>query len=199
MTETTEWDQWRGSWQTREPTSDELKESMARFRRATRRDSTIRAIEWVITVLAIVFPLVAMRHAANVIEATLGIGALLIVTSVASFRAWNRRAERTALGSSAREFDDAVRALRRAELKFVRFIWLVLGVEGAFAGVWWYGGLAVHHSALSPVAVGMLWIPLLLVVMTLVWSARLKSDAMRELEALAHREPAASAVDGGGP
>ena len=185
MTETTDWEQWRSSWQRQTPTPRELDEAIARFERANRRDTTLRVIEWVVVALGVVFPVAAMGHAANVIEAVLGIGATAIVLGVAAFREWNRRAERTALGTSAQEFDDAVRALRRLELRFVRVLWLVLAVEGVFAAVWWYGGISVHHDVISPVAVGMLWLPLIVVAATLVWSIRLRASARRELDALA--------------
>jgi hypothetical protein len=188
MTETTEWGQWRGSWQTRAPTSEELDGAMTRFERAMRRYRVMRVAEWAIVVLAVVFPLLAIRHAADAVEATLGIGAAVIVLSVAVFRSWNRHAERVALGTSAREFDEAVRTVRYVELRFTRFLWLVLGVEGVFAAVWWYGGLEVHHGILTSIAVWMLWVPLAVVVVTLAWSVRLRARAKRELAALAVRD-----------
>ena len=196
MTESADWDRWRGSWQTQEPTSHELDDATARFHRATQREAVIRVIEWAIVVLAVVFPVVAIRHAANLLEATLGMGAAIIVLGVAAFRAWHGRAERAALGASTREFDDAVRSLRGAELRFVRYLWFVLGVEGVFAAVWWYGGLEVHHNPLGPIAIAMLWVPLLLVAMALAWSVRLRADALRELASLAGRETAVPTSDG---
>ena len=196
MTRTNEWDDWRGAWHTSGSTPRELDAAMTRFDQAKRRDSILRVVEWTVVALAVVFPLVAMRHAANVVEATLGIGAVAIVLMVASFRAWNRRAESAALGASARHFDDAVRSLRRAELRFVRFLWLVLGVEGAFASAWWYGGIEVHHDVLAPIAVTMLWLPLSVVALTLAWSMRLYADARRELAAPAGREGVADEADG---
>jgi len=183
MTETTDWTRWRGSWQTRGPTPEELTTAVTRFHRAKRRAGILLAIEWAIVGLAVVFPVMAMRHAANAAEAALGIGAIVIVLGVAGFRARNRRAERHALGTSGREFEDAVRSLRQAELRFVRFLWLVLGVEGVFAAAWWYGGMKVHHSPLSAIAVGMLWLPLLIVAITLGWSIRLRNTATREISA----------------
>jgi hypothetical protein len=195
MTDTTDWDLWRGSWQTQQPTSLDLDEAMARFEHARRRDSTIRVIEWVIVGLAVVFPIVAMRHAANLIEATLGIGAAIIVLGVAALRHWNRRAERTALGASARDFDHAVRSMRLAEFRFVRFLWLVLGLEGVFATVWWYGGIAAHHSVFAPIAFAMLWLPLTVVAATMIWSVRLRADALRELSALRLRETTRTSDD----
>ena len=183
MTETSDWEQWRSSWQTQTPTPRELDDAIARFERAKRRDSILHIIEWAVVALGAAFPVVAMFHAANFIEAVLGSGAATIVLGVAAFREWHRRGERTALGASVQEFDDAVRVLRRTELRFVRFLWLVLAVEGVFAGVWWYGGINVHHDVSSPLAVGMLWLPLLVVAVTLVWSIRLRADARRELEA----------------
>ena len=191
MTETTDWDQWRGSWQTRAPTSQDLDSAMTQFERAMRRDAVMRGIEWAIVVSAVVFPLFAIRHAANAVEATLGIGAAVIVLGIAVFRGWNRYAERVALGTSAREFDEAARSLHHAELRFARFLWLVLGVEGVFAAVWWYGGIEIHHGALTPIAVWMLWVPLAVVVVTLAWSVRLRAGAKRELAALAVRSGAA--------
>jgi hypothetical protein len=147
--------------------------------------------------MGVVFPLAAIRHAANAVEATLGIGAVVIVVGVAAFRGWNRHAEHTALGASVREFDDAARSLRRAELRFALFLWLVLGVECAFAAVWWYGGIEVHHGALTPIAIGMLWVPLAVVVLTLVWSIRLRATARRELDRLDAR--AGTSVSGAEP
>jgi hypothetical protein len=187
MTETTDWNQWRGSWQTRGPSPEELTSTVLRFHHAKRRAEIIQVIEWAMVTLAAVFPLAAIRHAANLTEGVLGIGAVAIVVSVAAFRARNRRAERVALGTSAREFDVAVRSLRQAELRFVRFLWLVLGVEGVFAAVWWAGGIEAHHSALSPIALGMLWLPLVVVAVALGWSISLRAAAKRELAASAFR------------
>ena len=185
MTETTDWEQWRSSWQTQTPTRRELDAAVARFERAKRRETTLRVIAWTVVALGVAFPIAAMSHAANLVEAVLGIGAAAIVLSVAAFREWNRRAARAALGASVQEFDDAVRDLHRMELRFVHFLWLVLVVEGVFAAVWWYGGIAVHHDVLSLVAVGMLWLPLIVVAATVVWSIRLRATARRELDALA--------------
>jgi len=196
MTETTDWAQWRGSWQAPTSESRDLDDAMARFHRAKRRESIVRVVEWAVVVLAVAFPLVAMRHAANPIEGALGIGAVLITVGVAAFRSWRRRSERRALAESTREFDDAVRALSRAELRFVRFLWLVLAVEGVFATVWWYGGLEVHHEMFSPIAVAMLWIPLAIVAVALGWSIRLRGHALRDLAGLSAREIAAREVDG---
>lgn len=196
MTETTDWNQWRGSWQTRGPTSEELTSAVARFRRAKRRAAGLRILEWTIVVLAVAFPVAAMRHAANVMEAALGIGAIAIVAGVAGFRAWNQRAERHALGTSAREFEEAARALHQAELRFVRFLWLVLSVESFFAAVWWYGGMEVHHDALAVLAIVMLWVPLLIVVATLTWSIRLWTEARRELATLAAHDREPEPIDG---
>jgi len=190
MTETTDWSEWRSAWRTRPASPDDLAEARARFSAATRRATIIHAIEWVMTALAIGFPLVAIRHAANLVEAGLGIGAVAIVAGVSAFRGWNRRAENNVLAASARAFDDAVRSLRRAELHFTRFLWLVLGVESVFAGVWWYGGIEVHHDPLTPIAIGMLWVPLLVAVVVLAWSIRLHARAKRELANLeASRQP----------
>ena len=90
MTATTDWDQWRGSWQTRAPTSEDVDSAVSRFEHAMQRYAVMRVIEWAIVVLAVVFPLLAIRHAANAVEATLGIGAAAIVLGVAAFRGWNR-------------------------------------------------------------------------------------------------------------
>ena len=98
-------------------------------------------------------------------------------------------------GTSAREFDEAARSLHHAELRFARFLWLVLGVEGVFATVWWYGGIEIHHGALTPIAVWMLWVPLAVVVVTLAWSVRLRAGAKRELAALTVRASAAREND----
>ena len=195
MIDPTDWDRWRGSWQQPELGSIELEEAMARFQRAKRREATVRVAEWTIVAVAIAFPIAAMRHAANALEATLGIGAVVVVLGIAIFRAWNRRAERAALGTSAREFDSAVRGLRLAELRFVRFLWLVLGLEGVFFAIWWYGGLAIHDGWTSLLAIGSLWLPLLGAALVLVWSLRLRADALRELTALRSKEALARQVD----
>jgi hypothetical protein len=188
---TTEWDEWRETWHGAAGDAPDAEIQRKALNAVLRRQRSVVMAQRVASVALLAIVVAALRHAAAPFELALGMGVIAIVATSAAFQEWRRVREQAALTAAASHFVATVRAIRRSEIRFARLLWSMLGVEIVFFGVWWYGGLGLHHSLMTPIALGTVWLPLVTFGVLARWALTLGRAAREDLERLDHsaREP----------
>ena len=180
-----DWQQWREVWKEGRATAPALDHPVERARRAQRTLAVTGAAEIALVIVALAGLGAALRHAADPVEMALGlsVAAAVVVAWIVHIAA--RRREASVASAVPSEYVAVMRQLRRRQLRFVRFAWVVLALELVFLTWWWARGLPVHRSELgSSIAIVSLWIPILAVAGLLAWTVRLYRQATHELRQL---------------
>jgi hypothetical protein len=188
---TTEWDEWRETWHGAASDAPDAEIHRKALDAVLRRQRSVVVAERAASVALVAIVVAALRHAAAPFELVLGIGVIAIVATSAAFQEWRRVREQSALTTAASQYVATVRALRRSQIRFARLLWSMLGVEIVFFLVWWYGGLGLHHSLVTPIALATVWLPLVMFGVLSRWALTLRRTAREDLERLDHsvREP----------
>lgn len=186
---TTEWDEWRETWHGAPGDASDAEIQRKALDAVLRRQRTVVVAERASSVALVVIVVAALRHAAAPFELVLGIGVIAIVAASATFQEWRRVREQIALTTTASQYVAAVRALRRSQIRFARLLWSMLGVEIVFFAVWWYGGLGIHHSLMTPIALVTVWLPLVVFGVLARWALTLRRTAREDIEQLNRSVP----------
>jgi hypothetical protein len=188
---TTEWDEWRETWHGEPGDTPDAEIQRKALDAVLRRQRSVVVAERTASVALLAIVVAALGHAAAPFELALGIGVIAIVTASAAFQEWRRVREQTALTTTASQYVATVRAIRRSQIRFARLLWSMLGVEIVFFVVWWYGGLGLHHSLMTPIAFATVWLPLVMFGVLARWALTLRRTAREDLERLDRsvREP----------
>ena len=179
-----DWEALRNSWESAEPTAGGP-EALALVRRARRGEAFAALAELVLVLVAIGGIALALRHAADTLELTLGVSAGAAIVGAWALGAITRSREAKAVASSASDYASALRRLRTRQLRVVHSTWVVLALELAFLAPWWAGGIGPHRGRLGdPVALASLWLPLAAMLGLAAWSARFRRRLVAELRRL---------------
>jgi len=185
MTAPDDWQEWREVWQEGRAAEAALEQPVERVRRARRTLTLTSAAEAALVVAALGGLGAALRHAADAVEMALGLSVAVAVVATWILHVAARRREAGTTAAAASEYVAVVRRLRRRQLRFVRFAWVLLALELTFLVWWWAGGIPVHRSELdAPIAIISLWIPVLAIAAFLAWTVRLYRRATHELQLL---------------
>ena len=179
------WSELRSDWRAigHGPTADQAR---AQVRRANRRLAMARTS---IVLVAIAGIAAALSHAANTLEALLGLGAgvALALAWVAAVIA-DRRTD-AIIAETGERYAAARASILQAQLRVVRFVWIVLGTLLVFLVPWWIGGFAAHGDGmLSAIGLYAFWLPAAGIVALLRWTIARARSAGREVAAL--KDPA---------
>ena len=185
MTVPDDWQRWREAWQEGRAATPALDRPVERVRRGRRTHAVTGAAEIALVVVAVGGVAAALRHAADAVETALGLSVAVAVVVTWVLHVAARRREARGAVAVASEYVAVMRWLRRRQLRFVRFVWVVLALELVFLTWWWAGGIPVHRSELgAPIAVFSLWIPVVAIASFVAWTVRLHRQATRELRRL---------------
>jgi hypothetical protein len=186
-----EWETWQRAWLSAPdaPPDGSLSDPAPSLRAARHWAMLAELVQAVVAVGGLGLLGIAMRHAANVGEAALGLSVGLTIALTWGAHIAARRGEAPALAADAVGFLAHRRAMRHRQLRLVRFVWTVLTLDLVFCGWWWAGGIAIHRHALSsPIVVATLWIPLVAMGALAAWSAWLGRMARADLRCLERAE-----------
>ena len=188
---TTEWDDLRETWHGAAGDAPDAEIQRKALDAILRRQRGVVLAERAASLALLAIVVAALRHAASPFELALGIGVIAIVAASAAFQEWRRMREQIALTTASSQYVATVRAIRRSQIRFARLLWSMLGVELVFFAVWWYGGLGLHHSLMTPIALATVWLPLVTFGVLARWALKLRRTAREDLERLdrGRREP----------
>jgi uncharacterized membrane protein YoaK (UPF0700 family) len=184
MTEQSEdWVHWQEAWRTTPPKGAEEQ------RRAHRRYRGAEVAQVVVVLAAIALLAVALRYAASPFELAFGVSVVAAIFGVWIAHRMTRTSEASALTRDSIGHLAALHALRDRELRIVRFVWLVLSLEGAYLTTWWIGGSAFHDKELdAPIAILVLGTPIVAMIALVAWAALVRRRAKAELRRIAKME-----------
>jgi hypothetical protein len=191
MTVPTEWDMWVASWRTARTSPAELEAMIERTRRTRRGVIFVRVFSMTVTVLSLAIVAAALRHAANAVEAALGLVVGVGIGAVWLIDAVNQRDDGLGAEASGDEYRRSRRALCVRQISFARLGWIVVFLDLVFLIPWWIGGIAVHGAGLHAIQLLTVWTPLALMAGFVAWTIVLRRRASAELHALesaAHEE-----------
>jgi hypothetical protein len=181
----TDWDMLRAEWLRTTDAASVVVSAERQMRMARRSALVAKIIEAGIAGAGTTLVGLALMHAANRVEAALGIvvGALIGM-------AWLKRRdlardEQRALEATRPDCLAMMRALRNRQARLAQFVWLILALDLAFLIPWWVIGSRVHSRRLSDLgSIETMWIPLLGMALLTAWAARSRARAMRDLRVL---------------
>jgi hypothetical protein len=175
------WSELRTAWHKGTPRSaraDDTARRVVGVERSRRRAALVRGA---VALLAVSGLVAAVVHAANVLELVLAItvGSTIAATWLVSARAEARRRDMLALPAAS--YLAARRAALEAELRGLRFVWVVLALELVFFVPWWIGGLFAHAGALlGALTLSAVFVPAALAVALAIATARRQRVLGRE-------------------
>ena len=186
MTQPDDWERWRATWA--QPPIGDLEAVAHRATRARRRMRVLIVVELLIVAAAVGVIAAAVRHAANPFEVALALVAAAISVWALAREVATRRAEVRLLGTALTDYPTMLMALRRREIAMSRFTVLVVGALLLFLVLWWSGGWAYHRGQfLTPLSIGLFWVPLAGSIGLLVWSFRVGRLARQQLEQISRQ------------
>jgi len=185
----TDWESLQQEWQQVGSSPAAVMTAFERLPRARRSLLFTRVAETVIVVSSLFFVLMALRHAANPLVATLG-----VMVSVGNVVAWGqrvvlRRRERKSESAASADYLAAIRRLRVRQVRLAEFVWVVLTMELAFFIPWWVIGSRVHSRRITDVgSLLTMWLPIVVMLALYVWAFRLRARATGDTRAIERLE-----------
>jgi NADH:ubiquinone oxidoreductase subunit 3 (subunit A) len=163
--------------------------SAGRQLRLARRGALIgQIIEAAIAGAAVAFVGLALMHAANVLEAALGIFVGAAICAIWLRRRDLAREEQRSLEAGTTDHLGLVRVVRQRQTRLAQFIWIVLALDLVFLVPWWVIGSRVHSRRLTDIgSVETMWLPLLGMALIAVWAWRMRRRAKRDLREIEPR------------
>ena len=161
-----------------------------RLKRARMSSWTTQVIEAGVALAALAFVALALMHAANWAEATLGVVVGAAICGVWIYRRLLGRDETRAVELPRAAYVGQLGTLRRKQARVADFIGMVVVLELIFLIPWWVIGSRVHSRRLGDVgSIITMWVPLAGMAAVLVWVVRARRSARREARTLEAAEP----------
>lgn len=180
-----DWEQWQAEWQRAADAEAVALHARQQIGKARRQIVVARLIEGAVAGAAILITAAALRHAANPVEAALGLVVGSCIAALWIQRLRLRAREDAAVAASSAQHLAALGQVKHQEIRLAHFIWIVLVLELAFLTPWWVIGTRVHHRSLAnPGSWMTVWMPLLGMLALFVWSWRLRRRARAELQVI---------------
>jgi hypothetical protein len=177
-----DWDALRAEWLRSGDAASAIASAQRQMNVGRRGALVAQAIEAGIAVVGLTLVGLALRHAANRLEAGLGI---VVAIGICAAWLWRRelaRQEQRSLEAGSVDHLRLVRAVRRRQARLAEFIWAIVALDLMFLIPWWVIGARVHSRRLSDVgAIETMWLPLLGMALLVAWAARLRTRAVRDL------------------
>jgi hypothetical protein len=188
MMATDEWAEWEQHWRGARTSPADLDVMIARTRRARRGLWLMRRLSTVLALVALAVVGAALRHAANGVEATLGIVVSIGIVAVWIADGVNQRSAADRVEAPEEEYRAVRRALCIRQMRFATLGWIVAALDIVFLVPWWIGGFTVHGVGFHMTQLISLWGPLALIVGFLSWVTTLRRRARVELARVAERD-----------
>jgi hypothetical protein len=187
MTTTSDWERWSDRWRAEGVSDAELAAMVDRVARARRSMALVGVASLAVVVVALAVIAAALRHAANVFEAALGVvvGLGIVAAWVADAR--NARSSWSRPDASLDEYLRVRQALCLRRMRLARLVWVVAALDFVFLVPWWIGGFKVHGFGFHPLQILTLWLPLAVITALVAWAVRSYAAARVEEALLRER------------
>lgn len=179
-----DWPEWEEIWRADHTSATRLKELVERTRRARRGLVVMRLLPTALALVALVVVALALGHAGNVFEITLGVIVAIGIATVWNMDRTNHRQAAEKVDAPFEEYVATRRELCVRRIAFAQLAWIVTALDLVFLVPWWIGGLKVHGAGFHATQVLTIWGPLALMTGVVWWTARLRRRARSELTLL---------------
>jgi hypothetical protein len=177
-----DWDALRAEWARHGDAASVEASASRQMARARRASFAGQVIETAIAAMGVALVGVALLHAANPLHAVLG---LVVGAGIGGAWLWRRdliRQEQLSLEATAHDHVRMLRAVRQRQVRAAVFIWVVIALDLVFLIPWWVTGSRVHARRLTDLgALETIWLPLSAMVLLVLWAARSRSRAQKDL------------------
>lgn len=180
-----DWQPLQDEWQRGGSSRAEVSNALERLARARRGLLFTWVAEAVIVAASVFFVVMALRHAANPLVATIG-----VFVGVGNVVVWVQRIlmrlrERDSESAASVDYLAAVRRLRQQQIRLAEFVGVVLTMELVFFIPWWVVGSRVHSRRITDVgSLLTMWLPIAVIVALFVWAYRLRLAGRRDAQAI---------------
>ena len=188
-----DWDQWGETWRARGASALELDAMLRRNARTRRALRLMPLFSLGITIVALVVIAAALRHAANVFEAALGVAVALGIVVAWMADLADRRWASAGVEATAEQYATVRRAYCERRLRFARLGLMVAALDLVFLTPWWIGGIKVHGIGYGYAHLLSVWLPLAIILGFIAWTRRIRRRTQSELQALARLTATADA------
>jgi hypothetical protein len=184
MTErTADWERWQEEWKRGGSSQATVTAGLRQTAKARRGLFISWLIESAIGSASLLLVILALQHAANALEAGLGLAVGLGISIAWVQRILLRRREHASETAASDDYLVAIRKLRRRQMRLAQFVWIVVTLDFVFLIPWWVIGSRVHSRRLTDLgSVLIMWVPIVGFIALFVWSFRLRRNAELEME-----------------
>jgi hypothetical protein len=179
-----DWDRWGNEWRSGRIEPAEIAALVERTARARRSILGMRVLSFGITVVSLAAVAGALHHAANRLELVLGYLVSLGICTAWIIDTANRRDAHAHAEATPQEYLLTRRALSIRRIRFGRLVWILAGLDLAFLFPWWIGGIRVHGFGFHFMHVASIWLPLAVIIASVLAAARIRARARAELQSI---------------
>jgi hypothetical protein len=174
--------EWTDTWQRTTESPAATREVSRRLARARLESIAVRIIEGAVATSALALVALALTHAANALEAALGLLVGLAISAIWIQRGRIRFREQAAGVASTVEYLIVLRRTRNQRMRLAEFVWIVVVLDFVFLIPWWIIGSRFHHRGLTDAGTWIsMWLPILGFIALCLWALGLWRSARREL------------------
>jgi hypothetical protein len=174
--------EWKDDWQRTTDSPAASREVSRRLARARLESIVVRIIEGAVAMSALGLVALALMHAANALEAGLGLFVGLAISVIWIQRGRIRIREQEGDIASAVEYLLVLRRARRQRIRLAEFVWVVVILDLVFLIPWWIIGARFHHNGLTDPATWVsMWLPIVGLIALCLWALGVWRSARREL------------------
>jgi hypothetical protein len=174
--------EWKDVWQRTTDSPAASREVSRRLARARRESIVVRIIEGAVAISALGLVALALVHAANALEAALGLFVGLAISAIWIQRGRIRLNEQEGDVASTVEYLGLLRRARHQRKRLAEFVWIVVILDLVFLIPWWIIGSRFHHRGLTDAATWFsMWLPILGFMALCLWALRVWRSARREV------------------
>jgi hypothetical protein len=174
--------EWKDDWQRATDSPAASREVSRRLARARLESIVVRIIEGAVAMSALGLVALALMHAANALEAGLGLFVGLAISVIWIQRGRIRLREQEGDAASAVEYLRVLRRARHQRIRLAEFVWVVVILDLVFLIPWWIIGTRFHHRGLTDAATWVsMWLPIVGLIALCLWALGVWRSARREL------------------
>jgi hypothetical protein len=174
--------EWKDVWQRTTESPAASREVSRRLARARRERIVVRIIEGAVAIGALGLVALALVHAANALEAALGLVVGLAISAIWIQRGRIRLHEQEGDVASTVEYLGVLRRARQQRKRLAEFVWIVVILDFVFLIPWWIIGSRFHHRSLTDGATWIsMWLPILGFISLCLWALRVWRSARLEM------------------
>lgn len=174
--------EWTDTWQRTTESPAATQEVSRRLARARLESIAVRIVEGAVAVSALVLVALALMHAANAVEAGLGLFVGLAISAIWIQRGRIRFREQAGGDASSVQYLLVLRRTRQQRKRLAEFVWIVVVLDFVFLVPWWVIGSRFHHRSFTDAANWIsMWLPILGFIALSLWALGVWRSARCEL------------------